>query len=256
MSTACRPLRQNFSFYNRSHVLQLCHFCFSPLQITNSRFWCRLPIDLGGDEALNSFFWLMSLDSLKTNGFSSHLSRVESQSEPRCEGSHMRTYPLVCIIWWYERISQTTIRSHWMIGSFRELGGATVIITPATQRGGEGGPFCAAEKTRSSKLHPHPKKKKLPLPLLSRRPLGVWQPGVLQDREALRREIRRTEYIGRLSLQDIFVRGCKSTAVQITKDPIDPVCSSGSPLGRGLSAPSRQGPIAQAGLCSLQQYGP
>lgn len=60
-----------------------------------------------------------------------------------------------------------------MIVSFRELGGATVIITPATQRGGEGGPFCAAEKTRSSKLHPHPKKKKLPLPLLSRRPLGV-----------------------------------------------------------------------------------
>lgn len=44
-----------------------------------------------------------------------------------------------------------------MIGSFRELGGATVIITPATQRGGEGGLFSAAEKTRSSKLHP-PKK--------------------------------------------------------------------------------------------------
>lgn len=58
-----------------------------------------------------------------------------------------------------------------MIGSFRELGGATVIITPATQRGGEGGPFCAAEKTRSSKLHPP--KKMLPLPLLSRRPLGI-----------------------------------------------------------------------------------
>lgn len=125
------------------------------------------------------------------------------------------------------------------------------------QHSGEGkvDHFVQPRKRDPQNCTPH-KKKKLPLPLLSRRPLGVWQPGVLQDRKALRREIRRTEYIGRLSLQDIFVRGCKSTAVQITKDLIDPVCSSGSPLGRGLSAPSRQGPIAQAGLCSLQQYGP
>lgn len=101
-----------------------------------------------------------------------------------------------------------------------------------------------------------------PLPLLHGHPLGVRQPVVLQDREALHRAIRCTEHIGRLSLQDIFVSGCKSTAVQITKDLIDPVCSSSpptpphpTPLWRCLSAPSRQGPIAQEGLCSLQQNG-
>lgn len=98
-----------------------------------------------------------------------------------------------------------------------------------------------------------------PLPLLPDHPLGVWQPVVLQDREALHRAIRCAEHIGQLSLQDIFVSGCKSTAVQITKDLIDPVCSSTPPfylfLWRCLAAPSRQGPIAQEGLCSLQLYG-